>query len=78
MDRWRRPRAQGRQQRAISYDKQKEGFDERDKKLCSFLWEHGYTSPYRQATFHWKAPLFVFRQAFKYQVERMAHLRGRG
>ena len=54
----------------ISYDKQKEGFDERDKKLCSFLWEHGHTSPYRHSfyTFHWKAPLFVFRQAFKYQV----------
>lgn len=54
----------------ISYDKQKEGFGERDKKLCSFLWEHGHTSPYRHSfyTFHWKAPLFVFRQAFKYQV----------
>jgi thymidylate synthase (FAD) len=54
----------------ISYDKQKAGFDEKDKKLCSFLWEHGHTSPYRHSfyTFHWKAPLFVFRQAFKYQV----------
>ena len=54
----------------ISYDKRKEGFDERDKKLCSFLWENGHTSPYRHSfyTFHWKAPLFVFRQAFKYQV----------
>ncbi|MFT5733803.1 MAG: thymidylate synthase (FAD) [Planctomycetota bacterium] len=54
----------------ISYDKQKEGFDEKDQKLCSFLWEHGHTSPYRHSfyTFHWKAPLFVFRQAFKYQV----------
>ena len=54
----------------ISYDKQKSGFDEKDKKLCSFLWEHGHTSPYRHSfyTFHWKAPLFVFRQAFKYQV----------
>ena len=54
----------------ISYDKQKDQFEERDKKLCSFLWEHGHTSPYRHSffTFHWKAPLFVFRQAFKYQV----------
>lgn len=54
----------------ISYDKQKEGFDEKDSRLCSFLWEHGHTSPYRHSffTFHWKAPLFVFRQAFKYQV----------
>lgn len=54
----------------ISYDKQKQKFDERDQKLCQFLWEHGHTSPYRHSfyTFHWKAPLFVFRQAFKYQV----------
>lgn len=54
----------------ISYDKQKDGFDEKDKGLCSFLWKHGHTSPYRHSfyTFHWKAPLFVFRQAFKYQV----------
>ena len=54
----------------ISYEKQRSGFDEKDKKLCSFLWEHGHTSPFRHSfyTFHWKAPLFVFRQAFKYQV----------
>jgi thymidylate synthase (FAD) len=54
----------------ISYNKQKDGFDERDKKLAQFLWEHGHTSPYRHSffTFHLKAPLFVFRQAFKYQV----------
>lgn len=54
----------------ISYEKQKKGFDERDAKLCSFLWDHGHTSPFRHSfyTFHWKAPLFVFRQAFKYQV----------
>ena len=54
----------------ISYQKQKSGFDEGDKKLAAFLWAHGHTSPYRHSffTFHWKAPLFVFRQAFKYQV----------
>lgn len=54
----------------ISYSKQKSGFDEADQKLASFLWQHGHTSPYRHSffTFHWKAPLFVFRQAFKYQV----------
>lgn len=54
----------------ISYEKQKQGFDEKDRKLCGFLWNHGHTSPYRHSfyTFHWKAPLFVFRQAFKYQV----------
>lgn len=54
----------------ISYEKQKSEFGEQDKKLCRFLWEHGHTSPYRHSfyTFHWKAPLIVFRQAFKYQV----------
>jgi len=54
----------------ISYEKQKAGFEDGDRKLASFLWEHGHTSPYRHSyyTFHWKAPLFVFRQAFKYQV----------
>jgi thymidylate synthase (FAD) len=54
----------------ISYQKQKEAYGEADKKLAGFLWEHGHTSPYRHSfyTFHWKAPLFVFRQAFKYQV----------
>ena len=54
----------------ISYGKQKDEFTEQDKKLAGFLWQHGHTSPYRHSfyTFHWKAPLFVFRQAFKYQV----------
>ncbi|MFT7671081.1 MAG: thymidylate synthase (FAD) [Planctomycetota bacterium] len=55
----------------ISYDKCRDEFDEaKDKGLCSFLWKHGHTSPYRHSfyTFHWKSPLFVFRQAFKYQV----------
>jgi len=54
----------------ISYEKGKRDFDDKDRKLCAFLWEHGHTSPYRHSyfTFHWKAPLFVFRQAFKYQV----------
>ncbi len=54
----------------ISYQKQKGELDEGDQKLARFLWMHGHTSPYRHSffTFHWKAPLFVFRQAFKYQV----------
>lgn len=54
----------------ISYQRQKGAFDEGDRKLAAFLWHHGHTSPYRHSfyTFHWKAPLFVFRQAFKYQV----------
>jgi thymidylate synthase (FAD) len=54
----------------ISYEKRKSELGEADRRLCSFLWQHGHTSPYRHSyfTFHWKAPLFVFRQAFKYQV----------
>lgn len=54
----------------ISYRRQTGGFDQKDQKLAGFLWQHGHTSPYRHSffTFHWKAPLFVFRQAFKYQV----------
>ena len=54
----------------ISYNREKGSFDEADGKLARFLWVHGHTSPYRHSffTFHWKAPLFVFRQAFKYQV----------
>jgi len=54
----------------ISYEKQKSGYDANDAKLAGFLWANGHTSPYRHSfyTFHWKAPLFVFRQAFKYQV----------
>jgi thymidylate synthase (FAD) len=54
----------------ISYSKQKPQFEAADGKLAQFLWEHGHTSPFRHSffTFHWKAPLFVFRQAFKYQV----------
>lgn len=54
----------------ISYNKEKSAMDAADTKLARYLWVHGHTSPYRHSffTFHWKAPLFVFRQAFKYQV----------
>ena len=58
----------------ISYSNQSEEMGERDTKLAKYLWTHGHTSPYRHSfyTFHWKAPLFVFRQAFKYQVGSIA------
>ena len=56
----------------ISYDRRRRAqFDEQaTASSVRFLWEHGHTSPFRHSfyTFHWKAPLFVFRQAFKYQV----------
>lgn len=54
----------------ISYGNNKENFDEKDKKLTGFLWEHEHTSPFRHSfyTFHIKAPMSVFRQWIKYQV----------
>ncbi len=54
----------------ISYNKQKDEYDHKDKKLAKFLWTNDHTSPYRHSfyTFHIKAPLFVFRQWMKYQV----------
>lgn len=54
----------------ISYNKQKEVYDEKDKKLVKFLIENDHHSPFRHTwyTFHLKAPLFVFRQLMKYQV----------
>lgn len=54
----------------ISYDRQTETFEQKEQALCHFLWKHGHTSPFRHSfyTFHLKAPMFVFRQAFKYQV----------
>ncbi len=54
----------------ISYSKRRQELGKGDSQLARFLWDHGHTSPYRHSffTFHWKAPLFVFRQAFKYQV----------
>ena len=44
--------------------------EDRDVKLVDYLLSHGHTSPFRHAffTFHIKAPLFTFRQWWKYQV----------
>lgn len=54
----------------ISHGKSKEEYDEKDKKLVSYLWEHEHTSPFRHTyyTFHIKAALFVFNQFKKYQI----------
>lgn len=54
----------------ISYAKEKEKVDDKDKKLIGFLWANEHTSPFRHSffTFHLKLPLFVLRQAVKYQV----------
>ena len=54
----------------VSYDKESEGFEERDVKLINFLIREGHTSPFRHAalTFEVYAPLFVARQWWKYAV----------
>lgn len=53
-----------------SYGNKKEVFEEKDKKLCSFLWDNDHTSPFRHSyyTFNIRAPLFLFNQLKKYQV----------
>jgi thymidylate synthase (FAD) len=54
----------------VSYDKESDGFSERDKGLLKFLIREGHTSPFRHAalTFEVYAPLFVARQWWKYAV----------
>lgn len=54
----------------VSYDKESNELSERDKKLLSFLWKEGHTSPFRHAaiTFEIYAPLMVARQWWKYAV----------
>jgi len=54
----------------ISYAKNKETADDRDKRLARFLWDNAHTSPFRHQhyTFIVKAPLFVLRQWFKHQI----------
>lgn len=54
----------------LSYGKQVSEFKDDDRKLIAYLLGNGHTSPFRHAyfTFHVKAPLFVFRQWWKYQV----------
>ena len=53
-----------------SFGTASESMEERDRRLIAYLLTHGHTSPFRHAffTFHIKAPLFVFRQWWKYQV----------
>ena len=54
----------------VSYDKEKQVFEERDGKLLNFLLREQHTSPFRHAalTFEVYAPLFVARQWWKYAV----------
>lgn len=54
----------------VSFNKTSEEFSEKDAKLVKYLYEHGHFSTYRHSYFSFriKAPLFVFRQWWKYQV----------
>ncbi len=54
----------------ISYDKQSDILDDKDKKLLHYLWENKHTSPFRHCMlqFHIKAPIFVLRQWMKHVV----------
>ena len=54
----------------ISYAKEKNEWNDQDKKLTLFLRMNDHTSPFRHTyyTFHLKIPLFTARQFLKYQV----------
>ena len=54
----------------ISFGRESESMNDKDRKLLRYLWNHQHTSPFRHATlqFHIKAPLFVLRQWMKHQV----------
>lgn len=54
----------------VSFGKQKEQFDDKDKKLIEYLINHQHTSPFRHVMFrfHLKAPEIVMRQIYKHIV----------
>ncbi len=54
----------------VSFKKESEEFSEKDAKLARFLYDHGHFSTFRHSfySFRVKAPLFVFRQWWKYQI----------
>ena len=54
----------------VSYAKIKGQFEDKDKKLISFLVKHGHWSPFAHTSlqFRIKAPVFVARQLVKHQV----------
>jgi thymidylate synthase (FAD) len=54
----------------VSFNKTSDEFTSKDEKLVRYLYEHGHYSTYRHSffTFRVKAPLFVMRQWWKYQV----------
>lgn len=54
----------------VSFSKESKEYSPKDAKLVKFLFDHGHFSTYRHSYFSFriKAPLFVFRQLWKYQV----------
>ena len=54
----------------VSFNKEVTNLEERDFKLIKYLLEHEHKSVFRHSyfTFRIKAPLFVFRQWWKYQI----------
>jgi len=54
----------------VSFAKESNELSEKDERLIRFLYEHEHFSTFRHSyfTFRIKAPLFVFRQWWKYQI----------
>lgn len=54
----------------VSYDKRKEEFDSKDRRLLHYLIKNKHTSPLRHATIQFEvyAPLFVARQWWKHAI----------
>ena len=54
----------------ISFQRESEGFDERDRKLLRYLWTHRHTSPFEMVEFKFvvKCPIFVARQWHRHRT----------
>lgn len=54
----------------VSFNKESKELTDKDLKLIDYLYKHGHLSTFRHSyfTFRIKAPLFVFRQLWKYQI----------
>lgn len=62
----------------VSYGQESKG-EEKDKKLIRYLLAHGHLSPFEHVivTFRIKAPIFVFRQLFRYRTAKVNEISGR-
>lgn len=54
----------------ISFQDESTGFDEKDRKLLRYLWEHRHTSPFEMVEFKFvvKCPIFVARQWHRHRT----------